>query len=200
MKDSQQLLLQAQQNAEGAKEAALGAISRFYQQSQVSEKKAEKMVRELDEAIQHALDATKKSRGKIQESDRKTAQDGDLSAEYLLSKDKKLKLSKKVLNNGPLGTVSDITKSFFGSSKELDPEVKAEFYQYVMRHSPQLRQLINDLTDDKAKIKAERVISEAKSKIIAARVAVNHAQEEINDAKEKAKKAIGEADPPKKGG
>ena len=53
--DPQQLLLQAQKNAEEAKEAALGAIGRFYEQSQVSEKKAEKMVKELDEAIQHAL-------------------------------------------------------------------------------------------------------------------------------------------------
>ena len=66
LNDSQQLLLRAQKNAVDAKEAAMGAISRFYQESQASEKKAEKMVKDLDDAIQTALDATKQSRGKDQ--------------------------------------------------------------------------------------------------------------------------------------
>ena len=74
LNDSQQLLLRAQKNAEEAKKAALGAISRFYQESQMSEKKAEKMVRELDEAIQTAMDAAKKSHGKDKEKkDKKQA-------------------------------------------------------------------------------------------------------------------------------
>ncbi len=189
MKDSQQLLLQAQKNAEEAKEAALGAISRFYEQSQVSEKKAEKMVRELDEAIQHAISATQKNRSK--NSGKQITPDDDSSGAFLLGKDKKVKLSKKVLNNGPFG-------SLFGNSRELDAEVKAEFYQYVMRHSPQLRQLIDELTEDKTRLKTDKILSEAKTEIIAARAAVNHAQEETNAVKEQARKAIAEAEATKR--
>ena len=157
--DPQQLLLQAQKNAEEAKEAALGAITRFYEQSQASEKRAEKMVRELDEAIQNALTATQKN--KLKPGNARSSAD-DMSA---LMNGKKIKLSKKVLNNGPLG---GITKSLFGGDaiKEMDPEVKAEFFQYIMRHSPQLRDLIDELTEDKARIKADKIMSEAKAEII----------------------------------
>ena len=118
--DSQQMLLKAQRNAEEAKEAALGAISRFYEQSQVSEKRAEKMVRELDDAIQHAITATQKSKVKNQGTS-KNSTDDDLSEFSLHGKDKKLKLSKKVLNNGPLGNL------FSNNTKELDPEVNVKF-------------------------------------------------------------------------
>ncbi len=192
--DPQQLLLQAQKNAEEAKEAALGAISRFYEQSQVSEKKAEKMFRELDDAIQNALTATQKNKVKPGNA-RAFSPDDDPSGGSM--HDKKIKLSKKVLNNGPLG---GITKSLFGSDsvKDMDPEVKAEFYQYVMRHSPQLRELIDELTDDTARIKTEKILSEAKSEIIAARSAVNRTQEETNEIKERARKALAEADATKR--
>ncbi len=187
--DPQQLLLQAQKNAEEAKEAALGAISRFYEQSQVSEKKAEKMVRDLDEAIQHALTATQKNKVKLGNT-KSDSLDDDMSGGLMHGK--KIKLSRKVLNNGPLG---GITKSLFGDSlKDMDPEVKAEFYQYVMRHSPQLRELIDELTEDKARIKTEKIMSEAKAEIIAARTAVNRTQEETNEIKEKARKSIAEAE------
>jgi signal transduction histidine kinase len=187
--DPQQLLLQAQKNAEEAKEAALGAISRFYEQSQVSEKKAEKMVKELDDAIQHALTATQKNRVKPG-SLKPDILDDEISGG---AQGKKLKISKKVLNNGPLG---GFARSLFGDNtiKELDPEVKAEFFQYIMRHSPQLRDLIDELTEDKAKIKTEKIMSEAKAEIIAARTAVNRTQEETNEIKEKARKAIAEAE------
>jgi signal transduction histidine kinase len=189
--DSQQMLLQAQKNAEEAKEAALGAISRFYEQSQVSEKKAEKMVRELDDAIQHAISATQKSKIKNPGAV-KNALDDDLEGLSTHGKDKKLKLSKKVLNNSPLINL------FNNNTKELDPEVKAEFYQYVMRHSPQLRELIDDLTEDKTRIKTEKILNEARAEILAARAAVNRTQEETNEIKEKARKSLAEAEATKK--
>jgi signal transduction histidine kinase len=194
--DSQQLLLQAQKNAEEAKEAALGAISRFYEQSQVSEKKAEKMVKELDDAIQHALTATQKTRVKNPGNSKQDEQDDDPTGLSLLGKDKKVKLSKKVLNNGPFG----IGKGLFNNTniKEMDPEVKAEFYQYVMRHSPQLRDLIDELTEDKARLKTEKILNEARAEILAARAAVNRTQEETNDIKEKARKAMAEAEATKR--
>jgi nitrogen-specific signal transduction histidine kinase len=197
--DSQQLLLRAQKNAVDAKEAAVGAINRFYQESQVSEKKAEKMVRDLDEAIQHALAATRKSRGTVKEADKQAAPDDSQSAALSLGSRKKSKLSKKVLNKGnnPFSAVSDLTKSLFGS-KAIDAETKEEFYQLIMRQSPQLRQLIDDLTEDKARIKTEKIMAEAKSEIVAARVAVNHAQDEIREAREEAKKALTEAEATKK--
>lgn len=191
--DPQQLLLQAQKNAEAAKEAALSAISRFYEQSQVSEKRAEKMVRELDEAIKNALTATQKTRLKNPGIIKQPNADEELSE--LPGKDRKIKLSKKILNGGPLG----ITKNIFGSSvKDLDPEVKAEFFQYVMRHSPQLRELIDELTEDKARIKTEKILNEAKAEILAARAAVNRTQEETNEIREAARKAMAEAEATKR--
>jgi signal transduction histidine kinase len=185
--DSQELLMRAQRNALEAKEAALGAMNRFYQEGKVSEKKAGKMLSELDEAIQLALNATKKSHGI---DDKETGQDIGRSM-VLPHNEKKLKKSKKILNAGhnPFGIVSDLKKSLSGK-KPTDAEVEAEFYRLVMRQSPQLRQLIDDLTEDKARIKTEKILAEAKSEIIAARVAVNKAQEEINAAKEEAKKAF----------
>jgi len=146
--------LQAQKNAEDAKEAALGALNRFYAQSQVSEKKAEKMVRDLDDAIQHALIATQKNKAK-QGNAKPESLDDDMSGG--LAYGKKGQLSKKVLNNGALG---GFTRSLFGgdnTTKGMDPEVKAEFFQYVMRHSPQLRELIDELTEDKTRSKTEKI-------------------------------------------
>jgi signal transduction histidine kinase len=185
--DSQELLMRAQRNALEAKEAALGAMNRFYQEGKVSEKKAGKMLSELDEAIQLALNATKKSHGI---DDKETGQDIGRSM-VLPHNGKKSKISKKILNAGynPFGIVSDLKKSLSGK-KPTDEEVEAEFYRLVMRQSPQLRQLIDDITEDKARIKTEKILAEAKSEIIAARVAVNKAQEEINAAKEEAKKAF----------
>jgi nitrogen-specific signal transduction histidine kinase len=190
--DMQLLMLQAQKNAEQAKEAAQGALNRFYEQSQISEKKAEKMVRELDDAIQNALMATQRNRGKNPGNVKLDKPEEKLPEAVLI--DKKLKLSKKVLNSGPFNVVSGINKIFGNAEKELDPEVKAEFYQYVMRHSPQLRDLIDELTEDKARTKTEKILSETKAEILAARAAVNHAQEETNEIKEKARKAMTEAE------
>jgi signal transduction histidine kinase len=197
--DTQQLLLRAQQNAVDAKEAAMGAISRFYQESQASEKKAEKMVKDLDEAIQTALDATRKSRGKDKKDKSPSGRDDAWQDKFPDKKKKKDRLSQKVLNSGGFASsVSEITKSLFGNN-EYDAETRAEFYRVVMRQSPQLRQLIDDLTEDKAKIKTEKIMTEAKSEIIAARVAVNHSQDEINEIKEVAKKSIAEAEAARKG-
>jgi signal transduction histidine kinase len=190
--DTRQLMLQAQKKAEEAKEAAHGAISRFYEQSQISEKRAEKMVRDLDDAIQNALTATQKNRHKTPGNARQDATDENAPEAFLHGK--KIKLSKKVLNNGPFSAVSGITKMFGTTVKELDPEVKAEFYQYVMRHSPQLRELIDELTEDKARIKTDKILDEARAEIIAARAAVNRTQEETNEIKERARKALVEAD------
>ena len=131
--DSQELLLRAQRNALEAKEAAMGAINRFYQESKVSEKKAEKMVSELEEAIQHALDATQKKFA----ADEKETGFSDVRSAALPPKQKKSKFSKKVLNSGhnPLSAVADLNKSLFGS-KPTEEEVKEGFYRLVMRQSP----------------------------------------------------------------
>ena len=198
LNDSQQLLLRAQKNAVDAKEAAMGAISRFYQESQASEKKAEKMVKDLDDAIQDALDATKKSRGKDLKDSSPAGLDDGWQGKFPDKKKKKSRISKKVLNSGGFSFgVSGLTKTLFGNG-DYDKETREEFYRVVMRQSPQLRQLIDDLTEDKAKIKTEKIMTEAKSEIIAARVAVNHSQDEINDIKEVAKKTMAEAEAAKK--
>ena len=95
------------------------------------------------------------------------------------------------------GAISGLTKSLFGN-QAYDAETREEFYRMVMRQSPQLRQLIDDLTEDKARIKTEKIMAEAKSEIIAARTAVNHAQNEINEIREQAKKQMAEAESAKK--
>lgn len=189
--DPQELLLRAQQNALEAKEAALGAINRFYQESKASEEKAGKMLGELEESLQLALNATKKSHGKVKNE---TSRGPEQSAAMLHDK-KNSKVSKKVLNTGPnpFGIISDIKRSLLGT-KPTEEEVKEEFYRLVMRTSPQLRQLIDDLTEDKARVRNDKIIAEAKSEIIAARVAVNKAQEEINTTREEAKRAYLEAE------
>jgi signal transduction histidine kinase len=194
LSDAQQLLLRAQKNAVNAKEAAMGAISRFYEESQVSEKKAEKMVKDLDNAIQTALDATKKSRVK----EKKDSDRDDGWGVFSKNKKKKAGISEKVLNNGSFSVgVAGLAKSILGG-KEYDAETREEFYRVVMRQSPQLRQLIDDLTEDKARMKTEKIMTEAKSEIVAARVAVNRTQDEMNEVKEVAKKAIAEAEAAKK--
>jgi signal transduction histidine kinase len=186
--DSKELLLRAQQNALEAKEAALGAINRFYQESKASETKAGKMLAEIEDALQLALDATRKSRG----SKNKNSQEASEST-TAPHDETSLKEPRKILHANPFGIVTDLKRSLF-KVKPVDAEVKEEFYKLVMRKSPQLRQLIDDLTEDKAKVRIEKVISEAKSEIAAARVAVSKAQQEVNTTREEAKKTYLDAE------
>jgi signal transduction histidine kinase len=186
--DSKESLLRAQQNALEAKEAALGAINRFYRESRASETKATRMLTELEDALQFALDATRKSRG----SKNKNSQEASEST-TAPHDEKNLKEPSKILHANPFGIVTDLKRSLF-KVKPTDAEVKEEFYKLVMRKSPQLRQLIDDLTEDKAQVRIEKVISEAKSEIAAARVAVSKAQQEVNTTKEEAKKTYIDAE------
>ncbi len=187
--DSKETLLRAQQSALQAKEAALGAINRFYQESKASEMKAGKMLGELEEALQLALSAAKKTRGI---GTKEASQQSGQSA--IVPHDKKNSRSAmKVMHTSPFGIVSDLKKSLLGT-KPTAEEIKEEFYRVVMRKSPQLRQLIDDLTEEKARVKTNKIIAEAKSEIAAARVAVSKAQEEVRVAREEAKKACLDAE------
>ncbi len=186
--DSKELLVRAQQNALEAKEAALGAINRFYQESKASETKATKMLNGLEDALQLALDATRKSRGSKNKSSQETSE--SITAPH---DETNLKEPIKILNANPFSIVGDLKRSLF-KVKPTDAEVKEEFYRLVMRKSPQLRQLIDDLTEDKARVRIEKVISQAKSEIAAARIAVNKVQQEVNTTKEEAKKTYLDAD------
>ena len=189
----QELLLRAQQNALEAKEAALGAINRFYQESKASEIKAGKMLSELEESLQLALSAVKESNSKF---DTNTGRGLQQSA--VLLHDKK-NSSKKVLNTvtSPLGIFSGLKRSLLGT-KPIEEEVKEEFYRLIVRTSPQLHQLIDELVEDKARGKNDKIIVKAKSEITAARVAINKTQEELNKIKEEAKKAFQEVEDTRK--
>ena len=187
--DSKETLLRAQQSALEAKEAALGAINRFYQESKASEMRAGNMLGELEDALQLALNATKKPRGV---DGKETSREPGQSATVPHDK-KNSKSATKVLHANPFGIVSDLKKSLLGIKPTTD-EVKEEFYRSVMRKSPKLRQLIDDLTEDKARVKTDKIIAEAKSEIAAARAAVSKAQEEINATREEAKKACLDAE------
>lgn len=182
--ESKETLLRAQQSALEAKEAALGAINRFYQESKASETKAGKMLSELEDALQLALSAAKKPRDvDVKETSREPGQSATVPHDKRNSKS-----ASKILHANPFGIVSDLKKSLLGITPTAD-EVKEEFYRVVMRKSPQLRQLIDDLTEEKARVKTDKIIAEAKSEIAAARVAVSKAQEEIKTTREEAKKA-----------
>ncbi len=186
--DSKELLLRAQQNALEAKEAALGAINRYYRESRASETKATNMLNELEDALQLALNATRKSRGSKVKNTQKAGESTETPPD-----ETNLKEPGKILHPSPFGIVTDLKKSLF-KGKPTDAEVKEEFYQLVMRKSPQLRQLIDDLTEDKAKVRTEKVISEAKSEIAAARVAVSKIQSELNTTREQARKTYEDAE------
>ena len=187
--ESKETLLRAQQSALEAKEAALGAINRFYQESKASETKAGKMLGELEDALQLALSAAKKPRDvDVKETSREPGQSATVPHDK-----KNSKSARKVLHANPFGIVSDLRKSLLGITPAAD-EVKEEFYRVVMRNSPQLRQLIDDLTEEKARVKTGKIIAEAKSEIAAARVAVSKAQEEIKTTREEAKKACLDAE------
>jgi signal transduction histidine kinase len=162
--DSQKSLLKAPKNTWGAKEAAMGAIKRFSQENKVTEDKAEKMVSELEDVIQLALNAAKKSCG-INETGLYTSKNSSTELAF------------------------DSEESSSDDKKAANDEVKAEFYRLLMTKNPRLRHFIDNLTEDKAKIKIDKIVTEAKSEIIAARIVVNKAQEEIVASKEQAKKA-----------
>jgi nitrogen-specific signal transduction histidine kinase len=177
--DSQESSLKAQRNNLGAKGAALGAVTRFYQESENAEKKAEQMVSELEEVIQLALNATRKSCGIIEKDARR---DNSSPA----SQHKQAELTSLNSSAG-IANESQAAHSIRGTP---DDQVKAEFYRLLMTKNPRLRHFVDDLTEQKARIKIDKIASEAKSEIIAARVAVNKAQEEINASKEETKKAL----------
>lgn len=179
--NSQESPTKAPENNKAAKEAALGAVTRFYQESENAEKKAEKMVSELEDVIQLALLATRKSCGIVDKE-----AEHDRNQATIRHKPVELDLA----TSSSVDFAADAEKAASGAKKPADDEVKAEFYRLLMLKNPRLRHFIDDLTEEKAKIKVEKIASEAKSEIIAARVAVNRAQEEINSSKEQAKKAL----------
>jgi signal transduction histidine kinase len=193
--DTQELLLRAQQNALEAKEAALGAINRFYQESKESEKKAGKMLVELEESLQLAISAAKESNSIFEKN---TSRGLEQSA--ALPRDKQnSKVSKKISNigNSPFSIFSGLKRSLLGT-KPIEEEVKEEFYRLIIQTSPQLHQLIDELIEDKARGRNDKIIAKAKSEIAAARVAINKTQEELNIIREKAKKAFQEVEDTRK--
>ncbi|MHB8105178.1 MAG: hypothetical protein ACYDG5_06520, partial [Dehalococcoidales bacterium] len=161
--DSQESLSKAPRNNQGAKEAALGAVTRFYQESENAEKKAEKMVSELEDVIQLALNATRKSCGII---DKEVKRDDSQSAAS-----RRKQAESDISKNSAPDVVAESGESSANGKTPADSEVKAEFYRLLMTKNPRLRHFVDDLTEEKAKIKIEKIASEAKSEIIAARVA-----------------------------
>ncbi len=167
--DSPESPLQAPLDNSRAEEAALGDLHRFSRESKVAEQKAKKMASELGEIVQLALNATRNS--------------GDIDA---MQGDTPTAISDD--------SDADSEKLLLSSKKSIDAKVKAEFYHLLMTKHPRLRHFIDDLTEDKAKIKINKILSEAKSEIIAARLVVNKAQKEITNSKDEAKKAALESE------
>jgi signal transduction histidine kinase len=169
---SKESLPKAPKNNQGAKETAMGAVVRFYQKSEDAELKAQRMVDELEEIVQQTLNATKKASGIVDDD-----VGGNGSHNRLDGKD-----------NSKVG--SDGVETDSGKESKISGEVKRHFYQLLLTTNPRLRHFIDDLTEEKAKIKIEKIVSEAKAETLAARQAVNKAQEEIAASKEAAKRAV----------
>ncbi len=191
-----QEFLKAQRRAKFAKEVARDAISRTHRASQALRKKAEALATAFDKAIQCAVGIISNS-GKtvINENDAQASQEsGQHRVSSYHGKPAGSGLVKKILNNkySPFHGVSEVAKSLFGN-KVIDPETREEFFNVVMRQSPQLRQLIEDLTEDRAQKKVETAIQAAKSDRIASKLAVRQVQEEIREAREELQKTREEA-------
>jgi signal transduction histidine kinase len=177
MNDSQELMLKAQKDAELAKAVARQAISRAFQQSEASVKRAEVLARAFDDAFQGSFSQIHR------DDDAGTGLPGQQAA--------KTGQAKKLLNHSqnPLYTLSDKAKAFF-TNKTADADTRKDFYNLVIRQSKQLRELVDDLVRQQVPKKIEKVVEEAKSDRIASKVAVQQAQNEINKVREEAEEAI----------
>ncbi len=175
--DSKGPLTKASKNNQGAKETAMGAVARFYQKSEDAEQKAQQMVNELEEVVQKTLNATKKACGIVEN-------DSGGNGSQLAS----LRNRLNKLGNSKDGSTEPGAESGKETARISD-DVKKNFYRLLLTKNPRLRHFIDDLTEEKANIKIEKVVSEAKAEIMAARQAVNKSQEEITASKEVAKKA-----------
>jgi signal transduction histidine kinase len=167
--DVEASLLRAETDVSGTQEAAVDAVNLSYQESGAVERKAEKMASDLEHVIQVASNAAKKSRDIIN----KTRHD-DAST--------------------PTSEFAPGAREPLSDNNAAKEEFKEEVYRLVMKYNPQLRKFIDDLVNEKSKAKINKIVAETKSEIIAARVAVNKAQEEIKSSKEEAKKALVESE------
>jgi hypothetical protein len=164
--DSQELLLKAQQDAELAKAVARQAISRAFQQSEVTTKRAEVLARAFDDALQ----------GNFSQSHH----DEDVSDMELTGKESvKSGRIVKLLNNSqnPLNVIADITRSIF-NNKTVDAETRTDFYNIVIRQSKPLRELFDNLVNQQVQKKIDKAIEEAKSDRVASKLAVQQARED----------------------
>jgi signal transduction histidine kinase len=177
MDDSQELLLKAQKDAQLAKAVARQAISRAFQQSEATVKRAEVLARAFDDALQGSVSQIRH-------------EDGDSGSGFVVSG-----RVKKLLNNRqhPLNAISDMTRSLF-NNKTVDAGTRMDFYNLVIRQSKQLRELVDDLVGQQVQKKIEKAIEEAKSDRIASKLAAQQARDEVTKAREEAEKAINEAE------
>jgi signal transduction histidine kinase len=179
--DSQELLLKAQKDAELAKVVARQAISRAFQQSEATLKRAEVLARAFDDALQGSFSQMHRDE---KDSAGSSGNGFDLSG-YV----------KKLLNNGqhPLSAISDMAKSL-SVNTAVDAETRMDFYNQVIRQSKQLRELIDDLVARQVQKKIDKAVEEARSDRIASKLAVQQAQSEVDKAREEAARAQSEAE------
>jgi len=171
--DSQELLLKAQKDAELAKAVAQQAISRAFQQSEVTTKRAEVLARAFDDALEGNYSQTHYEEASDTEPDvKKSARSGR---------------TKKIGNNGqnPINVISDITRSIF-NNKTVDAGTRTDFYNMVMRQSKQLREMVDTLVNQQVEKKIEKAIDEARSDRVASKLAVQQAQDEAEKARNEA--------------
>jgi signal transduction histidine kinase len=171
--DSQEFMLKAQKDAEQAKAVALQAINQAFQQSEVTVQHAEALARVFDDALQGNF-------GQIRQGEKDPIALGRL---------------KKLLNNGqnPLNAISDMTKSLF-INKSVDAETRKEFYNLVVRHSQQLREMVEELVQQQVEKRTEKAIEEARSDRIASKLVVEQTRCEIDRAREELAQAQSEAE------
>ncbi|MGD0795147.1 MAG: histidine kinase dimerization/phospho-acceptor domain-containing protein [Dehalococcoidales bacterium] len=168
-----QLLARASKDAELAKTAVRKAISQAFKEREESVKKAETLAQAFDEVIKNNNSPNNQSPA-----------DGHGPVAPVSG-------TKKLTTATPQSAFADIIKAYFGN--KLDTETKKDAGSPAFQ-PPNLRQVIERVSDDQAHKKAARILGEAKSDRIASKVVVNQAQDEVKKAREEAERIKSEAE------
>lgn len=177
-----QLLARASKDAELAKTAVRKAINQAFKEREESVKKAETLAQAFDEVIKSNIAPKNPSSAGAAGP---TAPGNSAEAINRAS-------VKKTMASTPQSAFADIIKAYFGN--KLDTETKKDVNNPATGQNPNLRQIIEQVTDDQVQKKAARIIGEAKSDRVASKLVVNQVQDEVKRAREESERIKKEAE------
>ena len=171
-----QLLVKASKDADLAKTAVRKAITQAFKEREQTVKRAEVLAQAFDEVIKG--NTAPQNTPSINASVKKPA----VNAQSALAD-----IIKAYFSNRPETAVKVAAPKEAPSMKETEPPAGA------LSPAPDLRQVIEHVTDDQAQKKAARVITEAKSDRVASKIVMSQAQDEVRKAHEEAERIKHEA-------